>query len=160
MSTTSQIPAFITGLYNAAFGALSATTTVIDGPPLSWDPVVVPGIGAVNESAFLFIGARPGEDLSATAVQERTTTGSGRSEAIDVTCTALARADELSLPTTRLAAFGIVGVLEQAIRADQTFGGAVAWAVLSAVDEVEQTQKDDGAYCIVLFTVTGKAFLR
>jgi hypothetical protein len=160
MSITSQIPALHVGLYNAAFGVLSATTTVVDGPPLSWDPLVVPAPGAASESAYLFIGARPDDDLAADAQQQRTTLGSARTEDINVICTALVKGDEQSLPTTRQAAFNIVGTVEKAIRTDQTLGGAVAWAVLASVDRLDQRQQEDGGYAIVLFTVTGRAFLR
>ena len=159
MATTSQIPAVLTGLYNAAFSALSATTTVVDGPPLQWDPIVVPA-GMASESRFLFVGARPEDEIAVLqALQTRNTQGTARTEDIIAACTALAKADESSLASARTAAFGIVAALEQALRVDQTLNGACATATLS-VDRYEQIQQEDGAYAVVPCTITARAFLR
>src|SRR5215469_3078420 len=98
MSTTSQIPATLIGLYNAAFGALSATVSVVFGPPLSWDPIVLPATGGASDNDFLFIGARPEDSIAVPgAPQQRSTLGTARTEDINVFCTALSRRDEASL---------------------------------------------------------------
>ena len=158
--TVSQIPALHLALYNAAFAALSATTSVVDGPPLSWDPIVIPGRGAASENRFLFIGTRNEDATSATAQQTRTTMGNASTEDINVNCTAFARGDEVSLATTRQAAFDIVTALGLAIHNDQTLAGAVAQARIASVDRLDQMQQEDGAAAAVEFTVTGRAFLR
>ena len=156
----SQIPALHTALYNAAVSALSATTSVVYGPPLSWDPIVVPGEGAASESRFLFIGARPEDTIAVTAQQKRSTLGAASTEDINAISTALVRGDEVSLPATEQAAFDLITALGQAIHSDQTLGGAVAQAVVASVDRLDLLQQEDGAYAVAVFTVTGRAFLR
>jgi hypothetical protein len=158
MATTSQLPEFIDALYTTAFGVLSATTTVVDGPPLSWDPLVT--IQGASLGQFLFIGAHPDDDSSAIGQQDRNTMGSSRDERIDVYCTVYAVSGDQVAKANRDAAFALVGMLEQAIRVDQTLGGQVATSRISNVDRVDQTQNDTGSDCTVIFTVTGKAFLR
>lgn len=161
MSTTSQIGAFLDGLHAAAAAALSATVTVIDGPPLSWGPVIVPDPpGTVSEGAYLFVGASPDDDTATTATQQRNNNGTGRIEDLAAVCTVYTREGDGVAKTARDAALVIVGVLEQAIRADQTLGGVVAISRVASVDRLDQRQTDDGADCAVLLTVAGRAFLR
>jgi hypothetical protein len=161
MATTSQVGAALDGLYTAAAAALSATVTVVDGPPLSWGPLVVPDPpGAVTEDAYLFIGAIPDDDTSADAQQERNTAGTGRVEDLLAHCTAYARDGAGSAKTARDAALAIVAAVEQVIRGDQTLGGAVAISRVAQVDRLDQLQTTDGADCLVLFTVAARAFLR
>lgn len=159
-ATTSRVGAQIDGLYTALL-ALSGTVTVVDGPPLSWDPVVVPAPGAVNEAAYLFVGAHPDDDTSTQAAQDRSTLGTGRGEDIHTYCTVyVSSGDDQPLKTLRDQALGLVGAAEQAIRADLTLGGAVATSRVSNVDRIDQRRTEDGADVIVVFTVTGKAYLR
>jgi len=159
-ASTSRAGAQIDGLYTALL-ALSGSVTVVDGPPLSWDPIVVPAPGAVNEAAYLFVGARPDDDTSTTGDQEDNTLGSGRAEDLETYCTVYVRSgDDVPLKTLRDQALTLIAAVEQAIRADATLGGAVATSRVSNVDRVDQRRTDDGADVIVLFTVTGKAFLR
>jgi hypothetical protein len=160
MATTTQLGAVLDGLYKAAAAALNATVTVVDGPPLSWDPMFVPDPpGTVSEDAFLFVGASPDDDTSTVGTQERNTAGTGRVEDIDAVCTVYTRNGD-DAKAARDAALVIVAVLEQAIRADQTLGGAVATSRLAQVDRLDQRQTDDGCDCAVLLTVAARAFLR
>ena len=158
MSTTSQVPTLLTAVFNAAFAALSSVT-VIDGPPLSWDPLVVPG-GGVGDVQWLFIGARPEDDNAVhSAQQTRNTLGPSRTEDIVAAATAIAKGDETQMALARSQAFTIVAALEQALRTDETLGGAVSTATVS-VDKYEQAQQEDGAYAVVTLSVAARAFLR
>jgi hypothetical protein len=159
MATTSQIPEFIDALCTVAVNALATSVTVVDGPPLSWDPLNV-AEPSQSEQQFLFVGARPDDDTAAAGRQDRTTMGSGRSEDIDVACTVFVSGGDAVLKPLRDQAFGVIAALEQAIRVDQTLGGQVATSRVSSVDRLDQTQNDHGSDCTALFTVTGKAFLR
>lgn len=160
ISSPTQIPEFLDGLYTVAFAALSASTTVVDGPPLSWDPLEAAGGGA-SEDRFLFIGATPDGDTAVAGQQAPNTMGAGHNaEDISGQCTVYIASGDQKLTTLRAAAKATITSLKQALTADQTLGGAVARAYISSVDRLDQTQNENGADVTVLFSVTGKAFLR
>lgn len=157
MSTTSRIPAFIDGLYTTAKAALPAVT-VIDGPPLDWDPLATSA--DVSEDDFLFVGARPEDDTSAAGGEDRDDYGTGSEESSAVYCTAVSyRGDQQTMKAARDAAFATVAAVRTAVRTDQTLAGAVGMSWVSAADRVEQIQDDHGLGCRVVFTVTGQALL-
>lgn len=158
-ATTSRIPALIDGLYATATAAVGAATTVVDGGPLQWDPVVVAEEG-VSERSFLFIGARPDDLTSAEATDDRIGAASSREEKPTVYCTAYVRGDTPDYKPARDAVFTLIAVLESALRTDQTVAGAVAQAHVGAVEHLDQWRpaRDDCAV-LAVFPVTATAFL-
>lgn len=159
MSATSRIPAALDGLRAAAIAALGATVSVVDGPPLDWAPLKMPG-DAVSERQALFIGATPGGDSSAESAEDFNAAGNvSRDERAVLHCTAWSGAGDQDVKARRDEAFAIVAAVEQAIRADGTLGAAVLYAGPITVRRASSRQTNGGPDCVVEFDVPVRSYL-
>ncbi len=159
MSTTSRIPAATDALVTAAAAAVGATTTVVDGPPLSWGPLQV-AQPAVSETSYLFIGAHPDDDTSITGEQDFNAAGAvSRDEQVTIFCTIYVFSGDQVMKVTRDAGFAVLGQVEQFIRSDPSLGGAVLYSRMGAVQSVDQRQTEDGTDVTVVFTIAARAYL-
>lgn len=159
MSTSSRIPAALDGLRAAVTAALGATVTVVDGPPLEWAPLKLP-TDAVSERQVLLVGAMPGDDSAAEAVQDFSAAGNvARDELAVIHCTAWSGAGDQDIKGRRDEAFAIVAAVEQAVRTDPTLGGAVLYAGPVTVTRTGLRQGQRGPDCVVEFDVQVRSYL-
>lgn len=160
MANTSRIPAAIDGLLTLAQASAGlAGVQIVDGPPLSWAPVML-AVDSASECRFLFIGAVPGEDTSAEGDQDFNAAGAiSYDEHFRVLCTALSWTGDQVAKAVRDDAAAIVGAVQQAIRTDPTLGGAVLYSRISNIDRLEQQQANNGVQCVAVFTITARAYL-
>jgi hypothetical protein len=159
MDTTSRIPATIDALLAVVGPAAGEDVNVVDGPPLSWDATEL-AQDAVSETSYLFVGAIPDSDVAADGTQDFNAAGAvSRDERFTINCTAFVWSGDQTIKTVRDAAFGLVAVVEQAIRDDPSLGGAVLYSRMSGVIGAAQTQDEQGCNCTVMFTVDARAYL-
>jgi hypothetical protein len=157
--TTSRIPAALDALKAACDAAVGATVTVVLGPPLSWDHVQVAG-SAVSESQFLFVGASPGSDASATGQQDFNAAGAvSRDERFDINLTAYCWSGDADVKARRDEAFTLLAAVENALRSDPSLAGAVLYARVATVSDVAMRQVATGSDCLVEFQVSCRAYL-
>lgn len=158
-ATTSRIPAATDALTAALTAAIGDTTNVVDGPPLDWDELSL-AQDSVNEKAFLFVGAVPDSDLSATGTQDFNAAGAvSRDEQFMIYCTAFVWDGDQDVKTRRDDAFALIAQCEQAIRNDPTLAGAILYSRLAGVTGSFQRQTEDGSECTVTFAVACRAYL-
>lgn len=160
MSLTSRIPAALDGLRTAAVAALGATVSVVDGPPLDWAPLKMPG-DAVSERQALFVGAAPGGDSSAEGEQDFNAAGAvSRDEQAVIHCTAWSGAGDQDIKARRDETFAIVAAVESAIAADETLGvPSVLWFGPVRVTRAALRQGERGPDCVVEFDVPVRSYL-
>ena len=156
---TSRIPAATDALVGLLTSAVGSSTNVVDGPPLTWNGVEL-AQGSVSESSYLFVGATPDSDTSASGTQDFNAAGAvSRDELFDIDCTAFVWAGDQVMKAIRDAAFALVAQVEQAIRSDPSLGAAVLYSRMSGVTSMAQRQSEQGADVTVTFTVAARAYL-
>jgi hypothetical protein len=144
---TSRLPAAIDALI-ATFGAV---TTTFDGPdalPQDWpDEYVVVG------------GTENPDDEGATLSYEWAGLGAKqRSESGAITCAVVVWHGDVDVKANRDRVFVLLGLLEAAVVADPTLGGAVTsgWFLPSSV-VLSQRQNNRGSYARIVLTVSYKS---
>jgi hypothetical protein len=159
VSTTSRIPAAVDALVVACAASIGATTNVVDGPPLAWDAIALP-VGAVSEDRFLFVGARPDDEVPIEGDQDFNAAGAvSRDETFTIYCTAYVFGGDQAMKTRRDDAFSIVAAVEQAIRTDPSLAGAVLYSRMSGVQSAIPRQTEDGTDMTVVFAVACRSYL-
>lgn len=140
---TAKIPAAI----DALVATLGAVTTTYDGPsalPQVWpDELVIVG------------GTEDPDDETVTAEYDWVGLGAKkRHETGRITCALIVQRGDIDVKANRDRAFAVLGLLEAAIVADPTLGGAVnsGWFLPEAVS-FSQRQNDRGSYARIVLTV-------
>ena len=160
MSDVSTIPAAIDGLLAAAAAAIGATVSVVDGPPLQWNPLKLPDPGGPSASKVLLVGATPNGDSSADGVEDFNAAGNvSRDERFSIHCTAWSGAAGGTAKNRRDDAFAVVAAVERALRTDGTLGGAVLYAGPVSVIRHQSRQTEGGPDCVVEFDVPVRSYL-
>jgi hypothetical protein len=146
-ATTSTVPACLDALVQAARDELPGVQ-VIDGQPveeLAPDVVMIGFTGQPSEAA-----------ITSTLTREVYARSPDR-EQYDIACLASSWRGDTDPKAVRDRAFELVDAVTGALADDQTLGGAVLRARLSA-ESVIPEQTTDGAVCTVGFTVHVDAF--
>jgi hypothetical protein len=156
--TTSRIPAATDALIAAVTPALG-TTNVVDGPPITWDGITLAS-NAVSETRFLFVGARPDEDVAVDGTQDFNAAGAvSHDERFNIYCTAYVWSGEIKAKPLRDDTFAIAAAVDQAIRADPTLADAVLYSRFAGVLSYAPRQTEGGADATVVFAVACRAYL-
>ena len=148
-ATTSTIPACLDALVQAVQLALPGVQ-VIDGQPVE---ELQPDVVMVG-----FTG-QPGEAAITSTLTREVFARSPDREQYDIACLASSWRGDVDPKVVRDRAFELVDAVAGVLAADQTLGGAVLRARLSA-ESVIPEQTTDGATCTVGFTVHVDAFSR
>ena len=148
-ATTSTIPACLDALVQAVRAALLGVQ-VIDGQPVE-----------ELEPDVLMIGftGQPGEAAVTSTLTREVYARSPDREQYDVACLASSWRGDTDPKVVRDRAFELVDAVTGVLADDQTLGGAVLRARLSAGSVIPE-QTTDGATCTVGFTVHVDAFSR
>lgn len=134
------------------------STTIVDGPPLSWETMQVPGSAQTERSYLCVATSLSGEGASAT----RDFSGSGavsRREIGQIASVVYVNNGDADISARRSEAFAVVRACADALRADQTIGGTVLYSRLSSVDGYTPRQTDFGSDATVEFTVEYRAYI-
>lgn len=149
IAATSTIPACLDALVQAARSALPGVQ-VLDGQPaeeLQPDVVMIGFTGQPSEAA-----------ITSTLTREVYARSPDR-EQYDIACLASSWRGDTDPKVVRDRAFELLDAVAGVLATDQTLGGAVLRARLSA-EAVVPEQTTDGATCTVAFTVHVDAFTR
>jgi hypothetical protein len=153
---TSRVPALIDYLVTlfqtaATLGTATPPVAVYDGPVVTQEPAQL----------VLFIGMDdPDADVPVSASSDQTWAGLGKqakNEEITITCVAEAWGGDTDIKAIRVAAYAIVGAVEDLVRADvQIHSGITLFGGISSMTLV-QNQTTQGAVARVTFQITGQA---
>lgn len=148
-ATTSTIPACLDALVQAARSAL-AGVQVIDGQPAE-----------TLEPDVLMIGftGQPSEAAVTSTLTREVYARSPDREQYDIACLASSWRGDTDPKVVRDRAFELVDAVTGVLADDQTLGGVVLRARLSAGSVIPE-QTTDGATCTIGFTVHVDAFTR
>ncbi|MFF7966758.1 hypothetical protein ACFZC3_15500 [Streptomyces sp. NPDC007903] len=150
MGWTSTLPAAIDGLVRVFTEAPGLDgVTVRDGASVSQARI----------TEVISVGYTGAEDeRDAEAVLAREGLGGIRDrETLTIRCVAAVLLGTTDLPAARRRAYELLAAAASALAADRTLGGAVMTAWISA-HSLSQSQIDQGAQAVILFTVTCDAY--
>lgn len=154
MAATSRVPAVIDALLATAKNAAGLT-----------DVLVLDGFGLTEEPGdFLMVGVDDPDrtDAAASASSEQEwahANHTDRDERGAITCAALSWNGDANQKAARDAAYAITAALEDSLRADPTLGGVdgLLWTGFGQSSQLTQTQDDQGALALIVFTVAFRA---
>lgn len=151
---TSAVPGAITALLEIlrADAGLSGVQ-VLDGPP----------VGDMADQDYVAVGWQPEADESVQIVQDFNAAGARtRDEDFAILCWIDTWTGDSDVSARRVRAFGLLAVIETAIRASgvnpaaPTLNGAVLWAHLTSAS-LKQANTDQGVRAGIAFAVTCRA---
>jgi hypothetical protein len=148
-ATTSTIPACLDALVGAVQSALPGVQ-VIDGQP---------AIEVEGDVVCIGFTGQPGEAAVTSTLTREVYARSPDREQYDIACLASSWRGDVNPKVVRDRAFELLDAVSGVLAADQTLGGTVLRARLSA-EMVGQEQTSEGAVCTVGFTVHCDAFTR
>jgi hypothetical protein len=148
-TAVSTVPACLDALVGAVRVALPGVQ-VIDGQPTTEVERDVVCIGFTGQ---------PGEAAVTSTLTREVYARSPDREQYDISCLASSWRGDVDPKAVRDRSFELLDAVAEVLAADQTLGGAVLRARLSA-DVIGQEQTTEGAVCTVGFTIHTDAFTR
>lgn len=146
---------------DAVIDALVATLSAVpalsglvhDGPPVTGD--------ALPEAVTVGFGFDEDDDLAFDIDQSVHELGpmAKRDETVEVRCAAMASNGDGDMAAARARCVALLGAVETALRADYTLGLADAIRVELTVGAGRQAQTQQGAGCLIQFSVTATSLI-
>lgn len=131
-----------------------ATTTILDGFPVTNDPLV--------DAVVVGSSADPEDDVAGTVTQEyhdMALASSSRMETVTLACEVWAQNGDGDLSAARTRAFLLLGYVEAALRANPSQGLTDVLRVEVVDATVHQAQTEYGAVCSVDVTVSATSLI-
>lgn len=164
---TSAMHAAICGAVDVLTPALIDIDT-IDGPPLDWDPLAIPGPQTGDGRRFVFIGADPDSDDGDSAKAEQTWAGTGfprdKDENFTISCVALLIDGGQDIRACRGEMFALLTTVETELLAHIDLStdatpGPVLYAGFAGVGNLRQFYTDRGLTISAQFDIACRAYL-
>lgn len=132
--STSRIPAIVEAVVTVVTTAVGSSAQVFDG---AWS--------TVPDGDYVAVGWTPDDQFASSAQTWAAQGNRSRDEAITVPCYIDSYSGDTDVAARRTVAFNLLGLIETAVRADPTLGGAVPRSLPAEITEIrerhEQTDK-------------------